>query len=188
MVLAGNWLEGNLGKKNIFHGEIEQEDGQTITNIDNVPKQDNSTKQEGSVIPNLAKQQKQDSEKKVHNFEGSPKCNESSHGLAKDNCKEENPRESQGGRNDSEALIINASADCNSFFSSEDHSPSLALPPEDQSLAEYNDRYLPIANLDNLDNQQYSPDHSCDNQQHPPGRTLGQQVARCHLTRSMYNF
>ena len=167
MVLAGNWLEGNLGKKNIFHGENEQEDGQTISDIDNLPKQDPSTKQEGSVIPNLAKQQKQDSEKKVHNFEGSPKCNESSHGLANENCKEENPRESQGGRNDSEALTINASADCNSFFSS-----------EDQRSAEYNDRYLPIANLDN---HHYSPDHSCDNQQHPPARSLGQQVARCDL-------
>ena len=84
MVLAGNWLEGNLGKKNIFRRENEHEveDGQTITDIDNVPKQDTSTKQEGSAIPNLVKQQKQDSEKKVHNFEGSPKCNESSHGLA----------------------------------------------------------------------------------------------------------
>ena len=68
MVLAGNWLEGNLGKKNIFHGENDHGDGQTITDIDNVPKQDTSTKQEGSAIPNLVKQQKQDSEKKVHNY------------------------------------------------------------------------------------------------------------------------
>ena len=181
MVLAGNWLEGNLGKKNIFHGENEHEDGQTIRDIDNVAKQDPSTEQEGSIIPNLAKQQKQDSERKFHNFEGSPKCNESSHGLANENCKEENPRENQGGRNDSESLTINASADCNSFFSSEDHSPSLALPPEDQSSAEYNDRYLPIGNLENLDNQHYSPDHSCDNHQQPPALTLGQQVARCNL-------
>ena len=189
MVLAGNWLEGNLGKKNIIHRQKKHEDQQTIPNVDKVPKKENNYKQVGSVDSNLAKEQKQDSEAKPGDFKGPSKYNESSEGEAKENCTEENPRESQESRNDTEARTI--ASDCNSFLSSETHSQSPGLPPEDQSSSEniqnteYNHRCLQI---DNLDNQYYSPEHSCDNQQHPLGRTLGQQVARCHLTRSMYNF
>ena len=186
VVLAGNWLEGNLGK-NIFHGENKYEDRQTIPDVDKMSKKEN--KQIGPVDSNMAKEQKQDSEAKPGDFKGPPKYNESSEGEAKENCTDENPRESQESRNDMEALTI--ASDCNSFLSSETHSQSPGLPPEDQSSSEniqntaYNNRCLQI---DNLDNQYYSPDHSCDNQQHPFGRTLGQQVARCQLTRSMYNF
>merc|ERR1712004_943793 len=127
VVLAGNWLEGNLGKKNIFHGEKKHEDRQTIPDV-------------------------------------SPKYKESSQGEAKENCIEGNPRESQESRNDMEALTNDS--DCNSFLSLETHSQSPGLPPEDQSSTEhiknteYNHRCLQI---DNLDNQHYSPDHSCDN-------------------------
>ena len=186
MVLAGNWLEGNLGNKNIFHGEKKHEDRQTIPDVDKMSKKENNIKQEGSVDSNLAKEQKQNNEAKPGDFKGPPKYNESSQGEAKENC---NPRESQEIRNDMEDLTI--ASDCNSFLSSETHSQSPGLPPEDQSSSEniqnteYNHRCLQI---DNLDNQYYSPGHSCDNQQHPPARTLGQQVARCGLTRSMYNF
>ena len=189
MVLAGNWLEGNLGKKNIFHGKNKHDDWQTIPDVDKMSKKEHNYKQEGSVDSNLAKQQKQTSETKAHHFKGYLKYNESSHGPAKENSTEENPRESQESRNDIETLTNDS--DCNSFLSSEAHSQSSSLPSEDQSSSEYiqnteyNHRCLQI---DNLDNQYYSPDQSCDNQQHPPARTLGQQVARCHLTRSMYNF
>merc|ERR1712004_422992 len=68
VVLAGNWLEGNLGKKNIFHGEKKHEDRQTIPDVDKMSKKENNYKQEGSVGSNLAKQQKQNSEAKPRDF------------------------------------------------------------------------------------------------------------------------
>ena len=135
MVLAGNWLEGNLGKKNIFHGEKKHEDRQTIPDVYKMHEKEHNYKQEGSVGSNLAKQQKQNSEAKPRDFKGSPKYNESSQGEAKGNCTEENPRESQESRNDMEALTNDS--DCNSFLSLETHSQSPGLPPEDQSSTEH---------------------------------------------------